>query len=197
MYQKIADALGLHTKEVRLVKPNRQFRFAVGIQYSPEARMPDIEKDILPRISRFSDFIAFQTLYVILNEEDSQELFVDSEQGLLFKLDNAASFNVGEMDIAYLFYYSEEESIAYFKRKLSYTEYNKYSILLRLITEKYGEAGRNMCLSAFEKFAELDETRFEDDFDAIGEVYSIVLSEYYWAFVISRKSLCKRYLQII
>lgn len=194
MYARIAAALGLYMQEVRLFRPSKDFRYAAGIRYSPDAWMPEYEKDIAPNKSWFQDFIAFQTLYVILNEEDSQEYFVD-EAARLFKLDNAASFNLGAGQAGAACTGPEHIAVERLRRSLEYTEYSKYSIILDLITEKHGDTGRKASISMFERFAQMDETLLDSALDAVGEVYSDLLSEFFSLFIESRKELCSRFLR--
>ena len=193
MYHKAASALGLHTQEVKLFLPSPRFRYAAGIRYEKDAREAT-QADLSVGASCFPDFIAFQTLYVILNEEDSQEYYLDGD-GRLFKLDNAASFNMQSYDVAMLNAISEDEAIEKLRRKLAHTEYNKYAIILRLVTEHHGEAGRSACLAMFERFTRLDVAALEEAVDDVSEVYSIILGEYYYAFWESRKKLCARFLK--
>lgn len=195
MYHKAASALGLYTQEVRLFLPSPRFRYAAGIRYEKNAREAT-QADLSVGASCFPDFIAFQTLYVILNEEDSQEYYLDGD-GRLFKLDNAASFNMQSYNVAMLNTISEDEAIEKLKRKLAHTEYSKYAINLQLITEHYGEAGRNACLAMFERFTQLNVDALEEAVDDVSEVYSIILGEYYYAFFESRKKLCARFLKEI
>lgn len=192
-YQKIAAALGLHTQEVKLFQPNKRFRYGAAIRYAENAREATAE-DFSVGAPHFADLIAFQTLYVILNEEDSQEYFID-EAGRFFKLDNAASFNLGPYNISMINSLPEDDAIALMRKSLDFTEYSKYSMLLRLTTEHYGDAGRAACLSMFERFAALDEAKFDTAFDDLSKVYSCLISEYYYAFVESRKELCGRLLK--
>ncbi len=140
------------------------------------------------------DFIAFQTLYVILNEDDSQEYYLDTD-GRLFKLDNASSFNLNEYHVAMSFNMSEDAAIARLKNSLHLTEYDKYAIILRILSEKYGDVGRRACLSMFERFSVLDETIFDEALDSLSEIYPSIISEYFYIFIIYRKALCTQFLK--
>ena len=195
MYHKIAAALGMYTQEVKLIRSTKQFPYAAGIRFAPDARNLTKE-DIAASSPNFEANIAFLTLYVILNEEDSQEHYIDKD-GRLFKLDNAVSFNLQGYQVAMLLKASEGIALELLKRGLSFTEYDKYAIILNLITEHHGSAGRDACLATFERFSQIDMDSFDEAIDAVAEMYVDLLGEYYFAFVESRKELCKQFLSEI
>ena len=93
MYHKIVSALGLHTQEVKLFQGTKWSKFAAGIRFSQHAK-PYLYEESTD--ANRCDFFSFLALYVILNEEDSQEFYIDG-QDRVFKLDNAAAFNLTPM----------------------------------------------------------------------------------------------------
>jgi len=194
IYHKIASALGLNTPEVKLFHNNSKLKYAAGIRFIAEARKYLYDKNADDNEGYIADFCAFQTLYVILNEEDSQEFYLDG-QGRLFKLDNAASFNIGSYDIVLIGRKNRQDALKIFEAKLNFTEYDKYGIILRILTERYGAAGKNACLSMFKRFSVFDEKALDDALESLDNVYPVELGDYYLKFVISRTALCERFLR--
>jgi len=197
MYSKIASLLGLHTQEAKLFKGIRGHKYAVGIRFSPNARK--FRHDDADESNR-RDFYAFQTLYVILNEEDSQEFFID-ERERVFKLDNAAAFNIGAILAGATFTgaipdkWMESKIESLIQSSLSHTEYDKYGIMLRILTERYGQEAGNVSLDMFKRFAAFDETALDEAYISLDVVYPERLSDYYREFIRNRKAECGRFLR--
>lgn len=196
MYHKVAATLGLYTQEAKLFQPSAQMPYAVGIHYENSARRINVETDCPVGSSNFADFIGFQALYVILGESDSEEYYTDSA-GRLFKLDNAASFAVSNLDIMMLDRLPEDDAISMFQKKLNDNDYGMFSLTLQGVVDRHGEAGKAAYIAMIERFSSIDEAPIDEAVDLLGEVYPLVLSEYYYAFVQYRKALCGRFLSEI
>jgi hypothetical protein len=84
IYHKVARALGIYTQEVKLFKSLLEAKYACGILYCANAReIGGIDvNDINHR-----NYFRFKALFLILDEDDTVEYYVD-EQNRLFKLDN-------------------------------------------------------------------------------------------------------------
>lgn len=95
MYHKVAVALGLYTQDVKLIAGSRDYRRAVAIRYVPDAQEFRLDGS---SEENYRAYFEFEALFTILNEEDSHEYYID-EHERLFKLDNAASFNVQQATI--------------------------------------------------------------------------------------------------
>lgn len=192
MYHKIALSLGMHTQEVKLFKGIPKHPYAAGIRYSPRA-----EKFYLENADETNqrDFYAFEMLYVILNEEDSEEFYIDERQRV-FKLDNAASFNLDFFSAQLMLQTSNLTSIAQWRQsRVHLTEYGKYGIILRLLSEKHGAAAQQSALELIERFTIFDETALMDAFATLDASYPSWFSDYYLEFIIIRKATCQRFLQ--
>jgi len=197
MYHKIASALGLHTQEVKLFEGVRGSKYAAGIRFSSNARKFNYEEST---DANFCDFFSFLALYVILNEEDSQEFYID-EHDRVFKLDNAAAFNFtptiapaivleGKMPKA-----MEANFKQMIKTSLNYVEYNKYNIMCSVLAEKHGQKAESAMLGLFEKFAGFDDTMLDEAYDSLDKIYPEWVSGYYSEFVVIRQAECKRFLK--
>jgi hypothetical protein len=197
MYHKIAAALGLHTQEVKLFRGVRGSKYAAGIRYSPDAKEFDYQT-ATERNRR--DFCAFHALYVILNEEDSQEFYINGS-GRVFKLDNAAAFNLSPM-IALQALDNPETLTGAFGEKLNemiqsslhFVEYDKYDIIRRVLIEKFGAETESACLDMYERFAGLDETVLDEAYDSLELIYPEWLFSYYCEFILIRQTKCRKYL---
>lgn len=193
MYHRVAAALGLYTQEAKLFRSSARMPYAVGIHYENSARRINVETDCPVGSGNFAAFIGFQALYVILRESDSEEYYVDGT-GRLFKLDNAASFSVSNLDIMMLGHLSEDNAISLFQKKLNANDYDMFSLTLQSVVKRYGEAGKAAYRAMVERFSSIDEAQMDEAADLLSEVYPLVLSEYYPAFVRYRKALCARFL---
>ncbi len=191
MYHKVAAALGLYTPEVKLIIGLPGHKQAAGIRYI--SNMQKFVHNDGNETNCCDDYL-FQTLYVILNEEDSQEYYID-EQGRLFKLENAASFNI---DFAFHDQITKGRNAGLdkmFRNRLELVEYDKYKIIPNLLAEHYGETAKQTCFSMFERFAAIDELLLDEAYITLDKVYPKVLSDYYCEFILVRKALCERFLR--
>lgn len=192
IYHKIASELGLYTQEVKLFVGMRDGKYSAGIRYSPNAK--NFNYDTADDAARH-DFYVFQMLYVILNEEDSMEFYID-EKNRVFKLDNAASFNIDCFFASGAF--SNNELSENFQKKLfhkmHFTEYSKYRIMIEILSEKFGAQAENSCMGFLKRFAMLDEVTLNPAYDALDEIYPNWLSDYYCEFIRIRKNECIRFL---
>lgn len=192
IYHKITLALGLHTQEVKLFTgiPNRPY--AAGIRYSPKAQKFYL---INADDANKRDFFAFAMLYVVLNEEDSEEFYLDEAQRV-FKLDNAASFNLDTIYTQMVLQNSSPSLIAQWRqRRIQLTEYDKYSILLRILSDKYGATAQQSAMALIERFSSFDEAVLRDAYTTLDASYPPWFSDYYHAFILFRQSECRRFLQ--
>lgn len=127
------------------------------------------------------DCAAYETLYVILNEEDSREYRVTPD-GALIKLDNAATFNLGSADVAYARRTPREDAVEWLRRPTDFAEYPKYAIQMNLLTEHLGSRGREASLSMFRRFSGFDINLLNDALKALGQVYPGVIRDFYTEF---------------
>jgi hypothetical protein len=145
----------------------------------------------------FRAYFEFEALYVVLNESDSQECYLD-EQGRLFKLDNAASFTVEETTIGWF----EGSSIAHFfipdiNTPLNAIGYDWYGIKLEMFTKNHGQTAADAYLSLIRRFAEFDDSVLQDAYEALDKQYSRMLKQYYQECIRIRKQTCRRFLDEI
>lgn len=192
MYHKVALALGLHTQEVKLFEGIQNHPFAAGIRYSPNAHKFNLENadDANQR-----DFFAFEILYVILNEEDSAEFHIDEGQRV-FKLDNAASFNLDAVFAQLVLQNGSPALIEqWYQWRTQLTEYDKYKIMLRLLSDRHGAAAVQSVREIVARFASLDEAALLDAYSTLSVIYPPWFSDYYHEFILIRQAECQRFLR--
>jgi hypothetical protein len=88
IYHKVAAAIGLYTQEVKLFRKLMESKYACGIRYCSDAHKVG---NIDTADPNHRDYFRFMALFQILNEEDSEEFYMDGENRF-FKLDNAEAF---------------------------------------------------------------------------------------------------------
>lgn len=190
LYHKIATLLGLHTQEVKLFRDAPSHRFAAGSRYSPNAipyRLEGSDK------ANRHDFFCFEALYIILNEEDSEEFYIDEKQRV-FKLDNAAAFCMDYFFAdALLQRPGSEMSKKLQTSKLQYTCEQQYLMLLKTLSKKHGDEAADDAVDMFMSFAELDEAALHDAYATLDAIYPAQFSSYYRAFIAIRKAACQRF----
>jgi hypothetical protein len=194
MYHHAAAALGLYTQEARLFTgiPNSSKR-AVGIRYVPNAR-----KFILEEASEEDKRVSykFTMLFVILNEEDSGELFYDG-QGRVFKLDNAASFNLDTGIVESALKYGKKGPPAWLwqklEKRLDFLECEKYGKILEAMNKNNGKTAAEIGFEFIRRFSEFDLSLVEAACETLGKVYPPAIAEYYPAFIGRRIDACKRF----
>ena len=186
MYHKIAAALGMYTPEVKFIADIPDCE-TIGIRFIPNAVEFDYDNG---NEAQKRDYYAFKTLYVILNEEDSEEYHIDG-QGRLFKLDNAAAFNIQDLFILELY---GKAPLNTFNSRLENTYYLYYGEILKALTDRHGQTAKEACLETFERFAEFDETVLEEAYDTLAMFYPQRLVEYFREFIRIRKAECRRFL---
>jgi hypothetical protein len=195
MYRHVVSALGLYAQEARLFKGVSACKYAVGIRYMPDAK--EFVYDKADEVNR-RDFYAFQVLYTILNEEDSQEFYCD-EQGRIFKLDNAASFNLQPHVVQSAIAAGEKKTPSITRQmlinSLNLTEYAKYGIILGILNRDFGQSAADTGCDTFRRFAAFDETRLIGAYEALDRVYPSIISDYYREFIRSRKKECERFVR--
>jgi hypothetical protein len=195
MYHHVASALGLCTQEARLFKGVSGCEYAVGIRYVPNVKAFVHGK--ADEVNR-RDFYAFQVLYVILNEEDSREFYYN-EQGRIFKLDNAASFNLQSYVVQNVIAAGQKKTPDIIRQiltsGLNLTEYAKYGIALGILNKDFGQSAADVGYDMFKRFAAFDETQLNLAYEVLDKVYPSTISNYYRDFIRSRKSECTRFVR--
>lgn len=191
MYHKVASALGMYTQDVKLISGNKEYHRAAAIRYVPNAREYDIDSSTEENLRAF---LGFEALYVILNEDDSHEYYLD-ERGLLFKLDNAASFTVQQTTIMLI----EGNPIGRFfipdiNNPLNAVGYDYYNLMYDAFLKKHGKGAVEAYLSAIRRFAELDETVFYEAYGDLEKLYPQALGHYYNDCIRIRKDTCRKFL---
>jgi len=191
LYHKVADALGMYTQEVRLITGSKDYRRSAAIRYAPDAKEFSLKT---ASEDNFRAFFEFEALYIILNESDSHEYYLD-EQGKLFKLDNAASFNVEHVTVM-LFDGNPigKLFIPDINAPLNAVGYDCYEIKQRDISRTHGNKAVEAFLSIVRRFAEFDETVLYEAYEALEKQYPQALCRYYNDFIRIRKKTCNRYL---
>jgi hypothetical protein len=195
-YHKIASALGLYTQKARLFKGFPECKYAVAIKFCPTAKAYSPERQ--PCID--PDYFRFLALYEILGEEDSKEIYID-EYNRVFKLDNAAAFNLTELSMALLLKKTRspwirkaiDDEIARF---LEIAETQRYSILIETLREHHGETAVNACMTAFERFAALGLDSLGEAFASLDRVYPKTVSDYLRCFLSIRQTACRKFLEM-
>jgi hypothetical protein len=195
MYHHVASTLGICTQEARLFKGVNDCRYAVGIRYVPDAK--EFVHGEANKANR-RDFYAFQVLYVILNEEDSREFYYN-EQGRVFKLDNAASFNLQSYVVQSIFAAGQKKTPDIIRQiltsGLNLTEYARYGIVLGILNKVFGQSAADAGYDMFKRFAAFDETQLNLAYEALDKVYPSTISNYYRDFIRNRKSECTHFVR--
>lgn len=204
MYYKIATAFGLNVPEVKLfqISSDKCIHFktknVVGIKYISDAQKFIYNPDDINR----TDFYAFKALFVILNEEDSNEFIVD-RANKLYKIDNTASFNLSDNLVTNLTVFDILDTKAkeiieeLLNRSAKFTEYDKYAICYNILKREYGQESSDSFLALFERFVNLDESLLDDAINTLCYFYNAKLGDYYRTFIQIRKDECKRFLREI
>jgi hypothetical protein len=191
MYHRVAKALGLYTQEAKLIAGSRKYHRGAAIPYVPNAKPFDL---MTSSEANLKMYIAFEALYVILNENDSHEFYLD-EDDKLFKLDNAASFTVEETTIRSL----EGDPIGHFfipdiNTPLHSVGYEWYGLVFTDLKKKHGQLAADAFLSLVRKFVEFDATVLKDAYTALYKQYPATLKGYYEKCISIRKLTCQRFL---
>jgi hypothetical protein len=135
-------------------------------------------------------------LFVILNEEDSEELFYDG-QNRVFKLDNAASFNLDTGIVESVVKYGKREPPAWvwqkLEKRLDFLEYEKYGAILEVMNKYYGKTAAETGFEFIRRFSEFDLSLIEAACETLEKVYPQAIAEYYPAFIGRRVNACKRF----
>jgi len=194
IYHHVASALGLYTQEARLFKGVSGSKCAVGIRYVPNARKfalaeaTEEDKQI---------FYKFKSLYIILNEDDSEELHYD-EQGRLFKLDNASSFNLGTGAVEGAIRFESKGLPDYvsqlFANSANYIEYEKYGIALGVMYEHFGRSALETMYNFYKQFSDFDLAWLQPAAEILDKIYPWAVVEHYAAFIEKRIEACKQFI---
>jgi len=193
MYHHVATALGLYTQEARLFK-GASNKYTVGIRYVPNAKK-FIYGDATEEDKRIS--FKFKALYIILNEDDSEELHYD-KQGRLFKLDNASSFNLSTAAVDGAIGFEGKPMPDYIARLFTnganYLEYEKYGIALGVMYEHFGRVAMVTMYRFIQQFSNFDLAWIKPATETLGKVYPVAVAKYYPVFIEKRIEACKRFI---
>ncbi|MCL2299464.1 MAG: hypothetical protein FWC27_04890 [Firmicutes bacterium] len=194
MYHKVTAALGLYTQDVKLIVGSKDYRRSAAIRYVPNAKIFSLKTS---GEENFRAFFQFEALFVILNEDDSHEYYLDG-QGRMFKLDNAAAFTVQQTTIL-LFDGNPlgRMFIPDINSPLNYAGYDWYGIKYREFTRERGQTAVDAYLSMIQKFSEFDETVLYEAYSALDKQYPKALSRYYDECIRIRKETCRKFLNEI
>lgn len=191
MYHKVAAALGLYTQEVKLLNGKKDYLRSAAIRYVSDAQKFSLKTS---NKENFRTFFKFEALFVILNEEDSHEYYLD-EKGQMFKLDNAASFTVQQTTIMLFdgnpigrFFISD------INIPLNAVGYDWYSLNLKEFIRIHGQSAADAYLSIIKKFSEFDETVLYEAYSGLDKQYPKALSQYYDECIRIRKETCRMFL---
>jgi len=191
LYHKVSDALGMYTQNVKLITGNKNYRRSAAIRYAPNIKLFSLKESTE---ENYRAFFEFEALYVILNESDSNEYYLD-EQGRLFKLDNAASFTVEQTTIM-LFDGNPigRLFIPNIGAPLNAIDYDWYGLKYDVFSREHGEEAGKAYLSIMQRFSEFDETVLYEAYEDLEKQYPKALSYYYNDFIRIRKETCRRFL---
>jgi len=199
MYHKVATALELYTQPVKLINGSADYRRSAAIRYVPNAERFNFNDSSADNYeNNFRANFEFEALYVIVNEEDSREYYLD-EQKRLFKLDNAAAFTV----LQTLILYFDGNPIGQFfhantiNHSLNSVGYGWYGIKYKDFKKRFGQAAAEAYISVIERFIEFDETVLEEAYSALEKHYPEALSCYYRDIIRIRKQTCQKFLDEI
>ena len=164
---------------------------SAAIHYVPNAR-EFILKD--SNEENLRAYFEFEALYVILNEADSHEYYLD-EAGCVFKLDNAVAFNVEQATIM-LF---DGNPLGQFfipdiNAPLNAVGYDWYGIKYNEFMGKHGQTALDAYLSLIQRFSELDETILYEAYEDLEKQYPKALCHYYDECIHIRKEICRKFL---
>ena len=194
MYHHTATALGLNTQEARLFKGIKDRKYAVGIKYVPNARK-FIHDEATEENKQ--DFYRFMMLYIILNEDDSEEYYYD-EQNKIFKLDNAASFSIGELAVSTAIKLNGKEPPQHFWDLMRTTANNidllRYKIQIQGIGKHFGNEAAKTAYDFLDRFTKIDIGEIEKATEALEQIYPIEITEYYPVFIEKRIEACRQFL---
>ena len=194
MYHKVATALGLYTQDVKLISGSKEYRRSAAIRYAPNARIFSLKTS---SEENFRAFFQFEALFVILNEDDSHEYYLD-EQGRMFKLDNAAAFTVQQTTV--LFFDGSPLGrffIPDINAPLNAVGYDWYHLKHEQFMREHGQTAVDAYLSVIQRFSEFDETVLYEAYDDLSKQYPNALSQYYDRCLRIRKETCRRFLDEI
>jgi hypothetical protein len=194
MYHKVATALGLYTQEVKLMNGNKKYNRSAAIRYVSNAQEFSVK---ISNEENFKAFFGFEALFVILNEDDSHEYYLD-EYGRMFKLDNAASFTVQQTTIM-LF---DGNPIGRFfipdiNAPLNAVGYDWYGLKYEQFMKEHGQIAVDAYISMIQQFIEFDETVLYEAYETLEKQYPKALIQYYKECIHIRKGVCRKFLNEI
>lgn len=191
IYHKVATALGLYTQEIKLVSGNKDYLRSAAIRYVPNAQEFSLKTS---NEENFRTFFKFEALFVILNEDDSHEYYLDGH-GRMFKLDNAAAFTVQHTTVMFFdgnpigkFFISD------INNPLNAVGYDWYSIKYNEFMRIHGQTAIDAYLSIIQRFSEFDESVLYEAYSDLDKQYPKALSQYYDECIRIRKETCRKFL---
>lgn len=188
MYHKVASALGLYTQDVKLFN-NKQHEHAAAIRFIPNIRKFGYES---ASAENRAAFFGYEALYIILNETDSREYYLD-EDDRVFKLDNAASFKLDLSPLARAINMMAGNLLP--PNAVENTESGNYESTRQYYIEKYGQEAGEAYLLTFQRFASLDMSILDEAFAALEKNYPTYVVEYLYNFIQYRILTCKQYIE--
>ena len=194
MYHKVATALGLYTQEVKLITGSKDYRRSAAIRYVPSAREFRLKES---NGENYRAFFEFEALFIILNEDDSHEYYLD-EQGRMFKLDNATAFTVQQTTVMYF----DGNPLGRFfipdiNAPLNAVGYDWYHIKYEQFMREHGQTAVDAYLSMIRRFSAFDENVLYEAYDGLDKQYPKALSRYYDECIRIRKATCRKFLDEI
>jgi hypothetical protein len=194
IYHKVAAVLDLYTQDVKLIKGNKDYQRSAAIRYMPNAQEFNLKES---NEKNFKTFFEFEALFVILNEDDSREYYLDDD-GQMFKLDNAASFTVQQSTIML---FDGNPTGQFFipdiNAPLNAVGYDWYGIKYNEFMKKHGQTAVDSYLSLIQRFSEFDETILYEAYNDLEKQYPKALCHYYDECIRIRKEICRKFLSEI
>lgn len=187
MYSKIAEAVGLYTLKVRLINGNG-YGQAAAIKFIPD-RKSFKEKEA--NENEIAEVCRFYALYCVLAEEDSFELFYDTD-GKILKLDNSASFNLNFLSADLLKRFGLKNDIV--QNTLNASVVADLKSYIKMLTVKFGTTAEKEFIDTVQKFTMIDNGAFESAYETLSMNYPSAFADYFKTFIEKRKEECRKFL---
>jgi hypothetical protein len=195
IYHKVAAALGLYTQEVKLFKKLMESKYACGIRYCGNAEKVGHIRANDP-IHR--DYFKFMALFQILNEEDSEEFYIDKDNRF-FKLDNAEAFMLS-ITCGLLIKKAKtksqwvkmaiDEELEKYQTKINF---EFYTLMDTQLSDVFGAEAIGIYRNTFRQFSDLDLSILDHAFASLDRVYPKTFSEYLRHYLENRQTACREF----
>ena len=146
------------------------------------------------------DIFKFNALYQILEEEDSEEYYID-EHNRLFKIDNAEAFLLSSC-CGLLIKKAKTKSQwikmaidEYLEKYLNKRNDTLYLMMADKLMEAFGKEAVDVYLDTFIRFASLDLSLLDEAFTSLDKVYPKTFSEYLRRFLEVRQPACREFVE--